>query len=74
LPADRNLHLEGNGFVVLERDNLAVEGDPYPDPSQYACSSKACATSLWCRGAILAMLCGLCGTKDHEEERGEPDD
>jgi hypothetical protein len=28
LPADRNLHLEGNGFVVLERDNLAVEGGP----------------------------------------------
>jgi hypothetical protein len=28
LPTDRNLHLEGNGFFVLERDNLAVEGGP----------------------------------------------
>jgi hypothetical protein len=26
LRAGRNLHLEGNGFVALERDNLAVEG------------------------------------------------
>jgi hypothetical protein len=34
LPADKNLHLESNGFVVLERDNLAVEGGPNPGPRQ----------------------------------------
>jgi hypothetical protein len=32
LPADRTLHLEGNGFALLERDNLAVEGGPNPGP------------------------------------------
>jgi hypothetical protein len=32
LRAGRNLHLEGNGFVTLERDNLAVEGGPNPGP------------------------------------------
>jgi hypothetical protein len=34
-PADWNLHLEGNDFVVLERDNLVVEGGPNPGPRQW---------------------------------------
>jgi hypothetical protein len=37
LPADRNLQLEGNGFVILERDNLVVEGGPNPGPRQQLC-------------------------------------
>jgi hypothetical protein len=32
LRAGRNLHLEGNGFVALERDNFVVEGGPNPGP------------------------------------------
>jgi hypothetical protein len=33
-PADWNIHLDGYGLVVLEWDNLVVEGGPNPGPRQ----------------------------------------
>jgi hypothetical protein len=39
-PADWNLHLEGYGLVVLEWDNLAVEGGPNLGPRQEETRSR----------------------------------